>query len=168
MAAEAKTPQWQVEQYSRGCRHKCRCRFPLGRLLRPFRQEHLYLIKGKAGVLDLVEREVGVGVDQTGGQLCAHIGAGEVGPRRPCRFLRLAGEVVILRRSDVPLGAGLHGPYRGHARARLEGGVHQGHQAGTVQKAWGRGPRLLSDRTGVLGLFRSGLRGPIFSLSLAR
>ena len=41
-----------------------------------------------------------------------------------------------------------------------EGGVHQGHQTGTVQKIGGRGLRLLSDRTMVPGLFRVGWDGP--------
>ena len=97
--------QRQVEQHGGGGRHKHPRRPQVGGLLHPGRKKFLHLVQGKSGVLDLVEGEVGVGIDQAGGQPRPHVRAGEIGPHRPCRLFRLACEVVILRPGDVPPGA---------------------------------------------------------------
>ena len=150
--------QGQVEQHGGGGRYKRPRRPQVGGCLRARRQKFLHFVQGKPGVLDLFEGEIGIGVDQAGGQPRPQVRAGEVGPRRPRRFLRLAGEVVILRPGNVPPGAGFHGPYRSHARSRLEGGVHQRHQCSALQNTGGL--LQFGGRLGALGLFRVGGDGP--------
>ena len=158
--------QGQVEQHHPRRRHKGRCRTELGRLLSSGGQGGVQLAEGEPGPADLPDGQVGIGVDQAGGQPRGHVGAGEVGLGLPGRLLRVAAEIVVLRQCDVPLGPLVHGCRRSQTLARPKGCVHQRHQVGVIQQAAyggqfrlaGRG--LFSSPAGVLRLLRIGRDGP--------
>ena len=153
--------QGQMEQDGGGRRHKSGRCLQLGIVLPLGREQHLHLIEGKPGVLDLVEGEVGVGVDQAGGQPRSCVRTGEIFPRGPRRFLRLAHKIVVFRPGDVPLGPLLHGLYRGQAVPRLEGGIHEGHQVRIIRRCRDLGLSFpFSGKAGVLGFLRVRRDGP--------
>lgn len=124
--------------------------------------------QSKARLLDASQREVGVGVDQAGGELQPHVGTGEIGFCFTGRLLRLAAEIVVLRQGDVPLGACCHSFRRFPAAAGWEGRVHQRHEHADFQHPVGSRlyrsgifPLLYPAR--VTGFLRIGGNGPGFS-----
>ena len=106
--------------------------------------------------------QVGIGVNQAGGEPRSHIGAGKVGLRPLCCLLRVAAEIVVFRQRDVPLGTSCHSLHHGKAFPWLEWRVHQGHQAGNIQRSSGL-LFLPTGDPGVLGLFRLHRNRPRFS-----
>ena len=96
--------QGQVEQHRSRRRYKGRGRLRLGGLLSGRGQGCIHLLQGKTGLLDAPQREVGVGIEQTGGQPRSHVGTDEIGLRFQRRPFRLTAEIVVFRQSDVPLG----------------------------------------------------------------
>ena len=70
--------QGKMEQHGSGCCCKGRCCLELGRAFLCCGQDGVQFLQGKACLLNAPEREIGVGVDQAGGELGPHVGAGEV------------------------------------------------------------------------------------------
>ena len=160
--------QRQVEQHGPRRCHKGRGRLQLGRLRSRCRQSGVQRLQGKAGLLDAPQGQVGIGVEQAGGQPRPHVGTGEVGLRLQRRLFRLTAEVVVLRQGDVPLGPRLHGLHRLPAVPREKGGVHQRHEDPAAQRPAGRrlcrsGRLLAPDPAGASGLLGVGGDGPGFS-----
>ena len=119
----------------------------------------------------MLQGQIGIGVDQAGGQPRSHIRAGEVGFRLPCRFLRMAAEIIVLRRSYIPPGAGRYGLHRFPALSRRKGCIHQRHKIGLIEQSAGnrfcRGVSpLLPCPAGVNGLLCIGGDGPGFPYPL--
>ena len=148
--------QGQVEQHCPRRRHESRC--GLGRRgFAALGEGGVQLPQGEPRPLDAAQGEVGVGVEQAGGQPRPRVGAVEIGLGFLRCYLRLAGEIVVLCQCNVPLCSLCHGLRRLPAAARREGGIHQGHEIFTdCQERY----RLRLSRPGVLRLFRVGGDGP--------
>ena len=79
-------------------------------------------------LLDLTDRQVGIGIDQTCGQPQGQIFVGEIQFCFTRRLFGLASKVVIFRQRDVPQSGILDPLHVFHALARRKCRVHQRHR----------------------------------------
>ena len=114
----------------------------------------LQIRQGKPGLGDAPQRQVGVGIDQAGGQAGAQVVAGEPELSLLSRTVRMPAEVVVFRPGDLFFRAFCHGFHSGQTLSRWERGVHQGHE-GQPGKRLFRFWRRPASKTGIERPFRS-------------